>query len=96
MDKKKMCLVLAVVFVLNIAAILFVERADASSYKKGSTGSVVSQIQTALKNQGFYSGAVDGVFGSATEKAVKAYQQKYGLAVDGKVGRETLKALGIS
>ena len=96
MDRKKMWLVLAVVFALNIAAILFVERADASSYKKGSTGSVVSQIQTALKNQGFYSGAVDGVFGSATEKAVKAYQQKYGLTVDGKVGTATLKALGLS
>lgn len=96
MNRKKMCLILAVVFALNIAAILLVERADAASYKKGSTGNMVSQIQTVLKNQGFYNGAVDGVFGSVTEAAVKAYQQKYGLTVDGKVGTATMQALGIS
>jgi len=96
MNRKKMCLVLAVIFALNITAILLVERADASSYKKGSTGNMVSQIQTALKNQGFYKGNVDGVFGSATETAVKAFQQKKGLTVDGKVGTATIKALGLS
>jgi len=73
MEIKRMCLVLAVLFALNIAVILLVERADAASYKKGSAGNMVSQIQTALKNQGVYSGAVDGVFGSATEMAVKAF-----------------------
>jgi len=96
MNRKKLCLVLAVVFVLNIAVITLVQRADAASYKKGSSGSVVNQIQEALKNQGFYNGAVDGVFGSATETAVKAFQQSKGLTVDGKVGTATLKAMGIS
>jgi len=57
---------------------------------------MVTQIQTTLKNQGLYSGAVDGVFGSATEAAVKKYQQKNGLTPDGKVGTATLKAMGIS
>lgn len=96
MNRKKMCLVLAIVFALNIAAITLVQRADAASYKKGSSGSVVNQIQEVLKNQGYYKGAVDGVFGSATETAVKAYQQSKGLTVDGKVGTATLKAMGIS
>lgn len=96
MNKRKICLALAVVFALSIASIALVERVDAASYKKGSTGSVVSQIQTTLKNQGFYSGSVDGVFGSATEKAVKSFQSSYGLTVDGKVGTATLKAMGIS
>ena len=96
MDRKKLCLVLAVIFALNIAAITLIERAEAASYKKGSTGNVVSQIQTVLKNQGFYKGTVDGVFGSATETAVKSFQKKYSLAVDGKVGTATLKAMGIS
>ena len=88
MDRKKMCLVLAVIFALNIAAILLVERADAASYKKGSTGSAVKQIQTVLKNQGFYSGPADGVFGSATEKAVKAYQKNMDLRSTEKLGRK--------
>ena len=96
MSRKKMCVVLAVLFALNIAAILFVERAGAASYKKGSTGSMVSQIQTVLKNQGFYGGNVDGVFGSGTEKALKGFQKEYGLTTDGKAGAATLKAMGLS
>lgn len=96
MDRKKLCFVLAVVFLLNIALILLVGDADAASYKKGSTGTMVSKIQTTLKNQGFYKGSVDGVYGSGTETAVKAFQQKNGLTADGKVGPATLKAMGIS
>ncbi len=96
MTRKKQCLILAAVFALNIALIMFVQKAEAASYKRGSTGSKVSQIQTTLKNQDFYFGAVDGVFGSATETAVKKYQRTYGLTPDGKVGSATLKAMGIS
>ena len=95
MDRKKQCLILAVVFALNIAAIALVTGAEAASYKKGSSGETVKQIQTALKNQGFYSGTVDGVYGSATESAVRAFQQDRGLTPDGKAGSWTLKALGI-
>ena len=68
----------------------------AASYQRGSTGATVRQIQTKLKSWGYYSGAVDGVYGSATESAVKAFQKKNGLAVDGKAGPQTLKALGIT
>lgn len=96
MSRKKMCVVLAILFALNIAAILFVERAGAASYKKGSTGNMVSQIQTVLKNQGFYGGNVDGVFGSGTETALKGFQKEYGLTPDGKAGPATLKAMGLS
>ena len=49
------------------------------AYKKGASGATVTEIQTRLKNWGYYSGEVDGVFGSATEKAVKYFQQKNGL-----------------
>ncbi|MGI5977927.1 MAG: spore cortex-lytic enzyme [Oscillospiraceae bacterium] len=93
MDRKKQCLVLAIVFALNIVAITLVTGAEAASYKKGSTGEMVGKIQTVLKNQGFYNGVIDGVFGSATETAVKAFQRDRGLTVDGKVGTWTLKAL---
>lgn len=96
MNRRKLCLVVAVLFALSIAAITLVDYAGAASYKRGSTGNVVVQIQTKLRDQGFYSGPVDGIFGSATEKAVKSYQARYGLSVDGKVGAQTLAALGIS
>ena len=66
------------------------------AYKKGASGATVNEIQTRLKNWGYYSGEVDGMFGSATEKAVKYFQQKNGLTADGVVGAQTLAALGIN
>ncbi len=47
------------------------------------------EIQTALKNAGFYSGTVDGKKGPMTKKAVEDFQKANGLAADGKVGLKT-------
>ena len=94
--KKHLCLALAVLFAVNITVIALAQRAEAASYQRGSTGSVVSQIQQLLLNWGYYSGTVDGVYGSRTEAAVRWFQQKNGLTVDGKAGKQTLNAMGIS
>lgn len=67
-----------------------------TAYSLGSTGQTVRQIQTVLKNRGYYTGKVDGIFGKLTTAAVKRFQSDYGLKVDGIVGPVTLKALGIS
>ena len=64
--------------------------------KQGSRGDTVKQIQQKLKRWGYYSGSVDGIFGSGTKKAVIYFQQKNGLTADGIVGAKTLAALGIS
>ena len=61
----------------------------------GSTGNEVIQIQTRLKNWGYYKGAIDGVYGSKTYQAVRYFQSKNGLTVDGITGEKTLSALGI-
>ena len=95
-ERKKLLMALAVIFALNIFIIALAQSASADLYKKGSTGDVVTEIQTRLKNWGYYDGAVDGVFGSRTEAAVRWFQQKNGLSVDGHVGNQTLAALGIS
>lgn len=71
-------------------------RVQAASYQRGASGEVVTQIQTKLKRWGYYNGAVDGIYGSATEKAVRLFQQKNGLTVDGKAGKQTLAAMGIT
>ena len=94
-ERKKLILALAVIFAVNIFIIALAQRASAELYKKGSGGSVVSEIQTRLKNWGYYNGDVDGVYGSQTEKAVRWFQQKNGLNVDGQVGDQTLAALGM-
>ena len=95
-EKKKLCLALAVIFALNILVICLAQSAEAVTYQRGSSGSTVKQLQTKLRDWGYYSGSVDGIYGSATEAAVRRFQQKNGLAADGKAGPKTLTAMGIS
>ena len=61
----------------------------------GSQGEEVFKIQQRLLSWGYYSGEVDGVYGSATQNAVKKFQQKNGLTADGVAGPATLSALGL-
>lgn len=95
-ERKRLILALAVVFAVNIFIIALAQSAAADLYKKGATGDVVVQIQTRLKNWGYYFGNVDGVYGGKTEEAVRYFQRKNGLSADGQVGNQTLAALGIS
>ena len=92
---KKIILAVAMLFAVNILIIARAQSADAALYKRGSSGATVTQIQTRLKSWGYYSGSVDGIYGSATESAVKYFQRKNGLNVDGQAGDKTLAALGI-
>lgn len=62
----------------------------------GSRGSEVVKIQEKLKRWGYYSGAVDGVYGPKTYEAVRYFQRKNGLTVDGVAGPKTLAAMGIT
>jgi hypothetical protein len=62
-------------------------------YQRGSKGKEVKQIQTALKERGFYQGPLDGDFGGGTESAVILFQRSKGLTADGEVGPNTWKAL---
>ena len=93
---KRLCLALAMLLLVSMALAALAPAVEAASYKKGSSGAVVTQIQTKLKSWGYYTGSVDGVYGSGTERAVRAFQQKNGLTVDGKAGDQTLAAMGLS
>lgn len=61
--------------------------------KRGSRGELVKALQTRLNEQGYKAGAADSIFGSNTEKAVKALQSAAGITADGKVGQNTWTAL---
>lgn len=63
--------------------------------KYGSRGDEVTQIQERLTELGYDPGTADGIFGARTQEAVRAFQQDYGLAVDGIAGENTLRALGL-
>lgn len=64
--------------------------------RQGSKSNEVKEVQRRLKKWGYYTGAVDGVFGAGTKKAVIAFQKKNGLTADGVVGMATYKALGMN
>lgn len=64
--------------------------------KYGSRGEEVRQVQTKLKSLGFYKGSIDGIFGSGTQSAVKAFQRSCGITADGIAGPTTLLYLGLS
>lgn len=63
--------------------------------RKGSKGQYVTLAQTELLNKGYDLGryGVDGDYGTATEAAVKKFQQDHGLTADGVIGKATWDAL---
>ena len=79
-------MILASLLCLNVGALS----------RQGSRGNEVREIQTKLKQWGYYDGAVDGVFGAKTTAAVKLFQQRNGLTADGIAGPATLAAMGIN
>ncbi|CCJ32958.1 spore cortex-lytic enzyme [Caloramator australicus] len=69
---------------------------EAASYKVGSKGDIVKKIEEKLKALGYFKGNPDNYFGQDTKDAVKRFQRAKGLKVDGIVGSNTLRALGIN
>lgn len=61
--------------------------------RRGDRGSTVSMLQLALKRSGFYSGTLDGIFGSRTESAVRYFQNMNRIRPDGIVGADTWRLL---
>lgn len=89
--KKKICFILLIIiFITTTALTVF------ATSRRGYSGSEVRKIQEKLKRWGYYSGSVDGIYGSGTESAVKKFQKANGLKADGIAGKATLNAMGIS
>lgn len=86
---------LLVAALLIVCAVLPLLSAEAA-LKRGSSGEDVSAVQKRLKQWGYYAGSVDGIFGYATERAVRWFQEKNGLTVDGVVGPQTAAAMGLN
>lgn len=63
--------------------------------KLGSRGQEVRNIQSRLKEWGYYKGSIDGVYGQQTKNAVIKFQKKNGLKADGIAGNATLSAIGL-
>lgn len=101
MKKKIFVLAMCVLFAfVSLSAVAFVETNYISSVVEVASAALstsqVKTIQTKLKRWGYYTGAVDGIYGPKTKAAVKSFQKKNGLTADGIVGKKTAAALGMS
>ena len=67
-----------------------------TTLKLNSQGTKVSQLQTDLKQLGYYYAKITGNFGAKTEAAVKAFQKAKGLTADGVAGTKTLDAIAVA
>lgn len=90
-----LCTVITTVFTFTVGSGSSYGRARSVLSYYGSRGTEVAKIQTRLKNWDYYKGAVDGIYGYNTYKAVRLFQYRNGLEVDGVAGKETLSALGL-
>lgn len=95
MLKKVFYISFAIILITTAFVLINSHKKEETLSKYGSSGNEVTQIQTKLKNWGYYSGSVDGIYGSQTVSAVKKFQKKNGLTVDGIAGKATLAAMGI-
>lgn len=97
--KKEIACALIIIFTYittSICMIPYTSAVRTIAYYYGSRGDVVSQIQSRLRDWGYYTGDVDGIYGYLTFSAVKNFQAKNGLDVDGIAGNNTLNAIGIN
>ena len=106
MTKQKKCLLFLFVFCLGtvVAFSLFIYNGAitirngesvVTLSKLGSRGDEVRRIQKKLRSLGYYKGAVDGVYGTGTQKAVREFQQNCGIKADGIAGPKTIRYLGL-
>ena len=93
---KKIIAIISILMIIFVTYNIFFRNNESLALSKyGSRGDEVIQIQTKLKRWGYYSGNIDGIYGTQTLNAVKYFQRKNGLTVDGIAGKNTLEAMGI-
>ena len=93
---KKIIAIISILMIIFVTYNIFFRNNELLALSKyGSRGDEVVQIQTKLKRWGYYSGNIDGIYGTQTLNAVKYFQRKNGLTVDGIAGKNTLEAMGI-
>ena len=87
---------------ITIVAVGFVGVYNSETYETeqvvatGLTTTQIKTVQQKLKNWGYYTGNVDGIYGTKTRNAVIYFQKNNGLVADGIVGSKTAAALGMS
>ena len=89
MKKKMICVLLAFMM-------LCMDARAAAVLEVGSRGDDVVKVQKRLIQYDYLDGTADGRYGESTRNAVRLFQKRNGLEVDGKVGPATAAALGVT
>ncbi len=96
---KSLCILLSFAILMGIAATVKIKKDSLQAQevlsRLGSRGEEVRSIQKKLKSLGFFDGAVDGIYGVKTQRAVRQFQKSVGITADGVAGQRTLLYLGL-
>jgi N-acetylmuramoyl-L-alanine amidase len=87
--KWKLALMMAFCFVFSVVPIQQTEAFTNQVIQRGAVGDDVIELQARLQYLGYYNGKIDGVFGWGTYWALRNFQERFGLKVDGLAGDET-------
>ena len=79
----------------NLTAPFIVATQVAARMVRRGGGSIVIEVQRRLAREGFYRGSIDGVMGSRTHYAIRAYERSHGLTPDGEIDDRLLGAMGL-
>ncbi|MCC5911174.1 MAG: spore cortex-lytic enzyme [Clostridiaceae bacterium] len=93
--KRKIAIPLVTILIIGLFAVVFFENTHAQNLSWGSSGEEVSELQRRLTRWDYYDGPISGTFGPQTYEAVRLFQRRNGLTVDGVVGPQTRSALGM-
>ena len=96
--KKLLCSILCITICFAMLSFIIADSqipAEEVLSKLGSQGDEVRRVQQKLRELGFYSGSVDGVYGVNTRSAVRKFQASVGITADGVAGSKTLLYLGL-
>lgn len=59
-------------------------------------GAIGARVQQRLAREGYYRGAIDGVIGSGTRRAIRSYERAHGLRIDGEIDPQLLVTMGLA
>lgn len=86
----------AAVNLIILIIIIAMSKSDAYAMGLGSSGERVSAVQRALKNKGYYSGEINGIYDFSTRKGIKRFQLANGIEPNGEADNKTVTALGLN
>lgn len=97
MKKWHFWVALAMSFVLSFGGVFYttIRQVQNSQIAMTATTNQILSVQQRLKEMGYYTGSVDGIYGEATRQAVLKFQGDYGIPQTGNIGERTLEMLGL-